>query len=104
MLEIPPGKAKAMIYFAYTRGGSGGQQANKVFVANSRSSTAKSFQLMAPDGSYDGVLGRTSVDADPIRYALQVELGEGAMKIGVSSAEVGATGTPGTYSAEITFG
>lgn len=104
MVPVPANTYRATIYITYTRGGSGGKAAHKVFIANGIATGSKVAQVMAPDNSYDGWNGKASASAGAFSYSLSVELEGGERKIGIASAEVGATGTPGTYSSAITFG
>lgn len=99
MTAIPDNVLTATIAISYTRGGSGGYAAHKVFLSDG----TRVFQVQAADGTYDGTDGRASVDDNPILYSLTVDVSGGATKIGIASAEVGATGTPGDYVATVTF-
>jgi hypothetical protein len=100
MVAIPAGSRSATIYGTYTRGAAGGQASHKVFVTGG----ATSAQALGPDGSYNGLNGRASTSASAIGYSFHIDLTGGETKLGIASAEVGVTGTPGTFASTVTFG
>lgn len=100
MVAVPATARRATIYISYIRGASGGQSAHKIFVSDG----SKVAQVLAPDGTYSAISGRASTSSSAIGYAIDVELEGGETLIGIASAETGVTGTPGSYSSEITFG
>lgn len=99
MVTVPAGARATQIYISYTRGTTSGQAAHKIFTTDG----TNVCQVMAPDGTYSGVSGRASTSASAIGYSISVAVPGGDVRIGIASAEVGATGTPGSYSAQVTF-
>lgn len=97
---IPAGSRRATIYISYTRGAANGQAAHKLYVSNG----TEVAQCMSIDGTYNGINGAPSTSSSAILYTIPVDLIGGETKIGMASAEVGVTGTPGTYYATVTFG
>lgn len=103
-VPVPIGALRAMISVKYTRGGAGGKAAHKVFRSARKDGTNTDHisQAQAADGSYDGTDGRASTSASAIWYSLDVSV-EGCNGIALISAEVGATATPGTVEAWVSF-
>lgn len=99
MIPIPAEKLTATIVISYTRGASGGQAKHKVFLGDG----TRIHQVQSGDGSYDGDAGRASTGAGAITYSYHVDVSGGSTRIGIASAEIGATGTPGSYSSTVTF-
>lgn len=100
MIAIPAGSRRAMIYISYTRGAASGQAAHKIYISNG----TEVAQCLSIDGTYNGMPGAASVSASAILYSIPVDLIAGETKIGMASAEIGVTATPGTYFATVTFG
>lgn len=100
MVAIPTNSRRAMIYISYTRGAAGGQAAHKLYISNG----SEVAQVLSVDGTFGGVNGAPSASASAIWYAIPLDLIGGETKIGIASAEVGVTGTPGSYYATVTFG
>jgi hypothetical protein len=87
----------ATITTSYTQGTSGGAMAVKVYQYDG----SLWGQIASPvDQSYNG----DQLGSGTGVYELAVELKYGAARIMVCGAEIGVTGTPGTYSAEVVFG
>jgi hypothetical protein len=99
-VAIPAGVLKATIMISYTRAAANGQAAHKVFLSDGTSVG----QALSPDGSYNGVVGRLSTSASAIVYTISVDVSGGSTKLGIASAEVGVTGSPGSVVSSVTFG
>jgi hypothetical protein len=100
MVAVPAGSRRATITISYTRGASSGQAAHKIFTYDGTTVA----QAMSPDGTYNGINGRASTGAGAIGYTIAIDLFGGETKVGIASAEIGVTGTPGTYASAVTFG
>lgn len=103
-ITVPPGALRAFVQFKYTRGGAGGKAAVKVYRASrvANSTTYYYSQSQAADGSYDGTELVASTSDTPIWCDITVDV-EGASGIAIACAEVGATATPGTVEAWVSF-
>jgi len=80
----------------YTQGASSGQMACKVYVYDG----ANWGQVASPvDQSYNGI----SLGVGTGQYTISGTVPRGATRLMLASAEIGVTGTPGSYTSEIAF-
>ena len=96
---VPQTAQKVIVYISYTRGASSGQAAHKFYGYNG----TDVGQLMSLDGTYNQINGAASISASAIVYIMTFDVSS-LLYFGMTSAEIGVTGTPGTVSANITFG
>jgi len=103
LVEIPEGVDCATVFVSYTRGTTSGRAAHKLFLGDG----TRVAQVRGPDpdpaNAFDGVPGRASSSSSAVQYSIALELAGGATHLGIASAETGATGTPGTCAAWVTF-
>lgn len=103
---VPSDALRAFVQVKYTRspGVAGGKAAVKVYrIARKDNDTATIVsQSQAADGSYDGTELVPSTSDTPIWCDISVDV-EGASGIAIACAEVGATATPGTVEAWVSF-
>lgn len=94
-INIPSNAVRALLWFSYTQGAAGGQAAHKIFISNG----IDNAQLMSVDGTFNGIRGGSS----GVQYCIPVEVPGGLSYIGIASAEVGVTATPGTCLCNISW-
>jgi len=99
LVEIPEFASQATIFISYTRGGSGGYAAHKVFLGDG----TRVGQVLSPANDFSGISGRAPTSASAVEYSLTIDLKGGATRLGIASAEVGNTGSPGTLAALVAF-
>ena len=99
--NIPSGASFAQLWLTYTRSsGQAGAAASKVFLSNG----TEVAQVSAPDGSYNPIAGPVPPSDTAIVYAIgPIDLRGGSITLNISSAEVGATASPGTLAVGVTF-
>jgi hypothetical protein len=97
---LPQAAEKVTFYVSYARGGSGGQAQHTVWLGNG----TEFAQAPNYDFTWTALQGPATTSASEIQYAIVVEVAGGVTHIGLASAEVGNTGSPGTMDVYLSVG
>jgi hypothetical protein len=96
---LPQGAEKVTFYVSYTRGGAGGQAQHFVWLGNG----TEFGKVPNYDFTFTAFEGEETTSASEIQYLVVVNVG-GHSHIGLSCAEVGNVGSPGTIDVYLSVG